>query len=295
MSATLIDGKSLSTQLRAQLAERVRALSAAGIRPRLEVLVASQDPASLAYVRMKTKWAEAMGIESGTYSVGEATSQSELLAKIREWNADESVHGILIQHPLPSQLDESEALLELGAEKDVDGITPESLGRLVAGAPGFRCATPLGMMRMLDAYDIDCTGRTAVVIGRSVILGKPAALMLLERNATVTIAHSRTRDLPDLCRTADILVAAVGRPEFVKGDWLKPGVVVLDAGYNKVEGRAADVGDVEFEMAAERASFLTPVPGGVGPMTVASLLANVVDAAEARLRSEQARATASRS
>lgn len=295
MPATLIDGKLLSTQLRAELTERVLSLVASGIQPRLEVLVASQDLASLAYVRMKTKWAEAMGVASGTYSVGEGTTQSELLQKIEEWNADEEVHGVLLQHPLPSHLDESEALLALGAEKDVDGITPESLGRLVAGAPGFRCATPLGMMRMLDAYEIDCTGKTAVVIGRSVILGKPAALMLLERNATVTIAHSRTRDLPDLCRTADILVAAVGRPEFVKGDWLKPGVVVLDAGYNKVEGRAKDVGDVEFASAAERASFLTPVPGGVGPMTVASLLANVVEAAEARLRSGKARAPAARS
>ena len=171
----------------------------------------------------------------------------------------------------------------LGAEKDVDGISPQSLGRLLAGIPGFRCATPLGMMRILDEYGIECKGKRAVVVGRSIILGKPAALMLLERHATVTICHSRTQDLPSVCRSADILVAAVGRPEMVRGDWIKPGAVVLDAGFNKVESRDKDVGDVHFESASQVASHISPVPGGVGPMTVAMLLLNVVDAAEARL------------
>lgn len=282
MSAQILDGKALSRQIRDELKVRVDQLKARGIEPRLDVIVASQDPASLAYVRMKRKWAEEAGIISESYSVDATTTQTELMAKVRELNENPAVHGVLIQHPLPSHLDENEALLALGAEKDVDGITPQSLGRLTADLPGFRCATPLGMMTILDRYGIACEGKRAVVIGRSIILGKPAALMLLQKNATVTIAHSRTRDLPDLCREADILVAAVGRPEMVKGDWIKPGAVVLDAGYNKVEGRSHDVGDVDFESASQIAGWITPVPGGVGPMTVASLLANAVTAAENR-------------
>ena len=220
---------------------------------------------------------------SGTWEVTESTAQEELIAHIRSLNADPGVHGVLIQHPLPSQLNEDEALLTLGAEKDVDGITPASLGRLVADLPGFRCATPLGMMKLIDRYGIDCKGKNAIVIGRSVILGKPAALMLLQKHATVTIAHSRTVDLPSLVAQADIVVAAVGRPEMIRGEWLKPGAVVLDAGYNKVEGRSHDVGDCHFESCAAVASAITPVPGGVGPMTVASLLANTVEAAELTL------------
>ncbi len=259
------------------------ALLARGVRPRLDVVVASQDPASLAYVRMKRNWCEKAGIESRSYEVDETWSQTRLIDTIRTLNADPAVHGVLLQHPLPSQLDESEALLTLGPDKDVDGITPQSLGRLTCDLPGFRCATPLGIMTMLDHYGIAVEGKRAVVIGRSVILGKPAALMLLQKNATVTIAHSRTANLPDLCREADVLVAAVGRPEMVKGDWVKPGAVVVDAGYNKVEGRAGDVGDVDYAGASERAAWITPVPGGVGPMTVASLLANAVTAAEATL------------
>jgi methylenetetrahydrofolate dehydrogenase (NADP+)/methenyltetrahydrofolate cyclohydrolase len=281
VAAQILDGLALSREVRARLKERVDALIAQGVTPRLDVLVAAQDPASLAYVRMKRKWAETAGMISGSHEINEQTTQSELIAKVRELNADPNVHGVLIQHPLPMHLDENEALLTLGADKDVDGITPQSLGRLVADLPGFRCATPLGITRILDKYDVVCHGKRAVVIGRSVILGKPMALMLLQRHATVTIAHSRTQDLPELCREADILVAAVGRPQMVKGDWIKPGAVVIDAGYNKVEGTEGDVGDVDFESAAKVASWITPVPGGVGPMTVASLLANCVDAAEA--------------
>jgi methylenetetrahydrofolate dehydrogenase (NADP+)/methenyltetrahydrofolate cyclohydrolase len=191
---------------------------------------------------------------------------------------------VLLQHPLPKHLDEDAALLALGPDKDADGITPASLGRLTAGLPGFRCATPLGIMRLLQHHQIELAGKRAIVIGRSVILGKPMALMLLEANATVTIAHSRTQNLADLVREHDIVVAAVGRAEMVKGDWLKPGAVVVDAGYNKVEGRTTDVGDCEYDSCAEVASWITPVPGGVGPMTVVSLLMNTVDAAEARLR-----------
>lgn len=281
MSAQLLDGLALARKIRTDLKERVGALRAKGIVPRIEAIVASQDPASLAYVGMKRKWAELCDMESGEWATGPATTQAELLDRIAQLNADPRVHGVLIQHPLPKHLDEDAALSALGADKDVDGITSASLGRLTAGLPGFRCATPLGMMKLLDHYGIECSGKHAVVIGRSVILGKPAALMLLEKNATVTIAHSRTVDLPSLVRQADIVVAAVGRPEMVKGDWLKHGCIVLDAGYNKVEGRDKDVGDCEFSSCSEVASWITPVPGGVGPMTVASLLWNTIEASSA--------------
>jgi methylenetetrahydrofolate dehydrogenase (NADP+)/methenyltetrahydrofolate cyclohydrolase len=283
VSAQILDGLALSKQIRAQLKERVEHLAQYNVVPRLDVLVAAQDPSSLAYVRMKRKWAETAGMLGESYEINEETTQTELLQKIAELNSDGEVHGVLIQHPLPKHLDEHAALMALGAEKDVDGITPQSLGRLVADLPGFRCATPLGIMRLLEHYQIPLEGKRAVVIGRSVILGKPAALMLLQKNATVTVAHSRTQNLPELCREADVLVAAVGRAEMVKGDWIKPGAVVVDAGYNKVEGRKGDVGDVDFESAKEVASWITPVPGGVGPMTVASLLSNAIDAAEATL------------
>lgn len=278
--AQILDGLALSRIVREQVRERVDALRARGVQPRLDVVVAAQDPASLAYVRMKRTWCEKAGIESRSYSVDESWTQAQLLDLVRQLNHDPAVHGVLVQHPLPGHLEESEVLLTLGPDKDVDGITPASLGRLTADLPGFRCATPLGIMTMLDHYGIEVQGRRALVIGRSVILGKPAALMLLQKNATVTIAHSRTVDLADRCREADIVVAAVGRAEMVRGEWLKPGAVVVDAGYNKVEGRTHDVGDVHFESASEVASWITPVPGGVGPMTVASLLANAVTAAE---------------
>ncbi|MCX6341615.1 MAG: bifunctional 5,10-methylenetetrahydrofolate dehydrogenase/5,10-methenyltetrahydrofolate cyclohydrolase [Fimbriimonadales bacterium] len=276
----LLDGLALSKIVRTELADRVSELKKQGIHPRLDVIVAAQDPASVAYVKMKRKWAEAAGIDGEAFEITDATSQEELMAQIKAVNENPHVHGVLLQHPLPKHLDEDAALLALGAEKDVDGITPASLGRLTAGLPGFRCATPLGITKILDHYNIDVTGKRALVIGRSHILGKPMALMLLERNATVTIAHSRTLDLADRCREADILVAAVGRAEMVKGDWIKPGAIVIDAGYNKVEGRKGDVGDVDFESASKIAGAITPVPGGVGPMTVASLLSNAITAAE---------------
>jgi methylenetetrahydrofolate dehydrogenase (NADP+)/methenyltetrahydrofolate cyclohydrolase len=276
----ILDGLALSKTFRAELKVRVDILRDKGVIPKLDVIVAAQDPASVKYVAMKKKWAEGIGIAGDSYEVNDSTSQSELIELIYKLNADSKVHGVLLQHPLPKHLDEDEALLALGAKKDVDGITPQSLGRLTAGLPGFRCATPLGITKILDHYGIECTGKRALVIGRSHILGKPMALMLLERNATVTIAHSKTLDLADRCREADILVAAVGRAEMVRGDWIKPGATVIDAGYNKVEGKSGDVGDVHFESAVEIAGAITPVPGGVGPMTVASLLSNAVDAAE---------------
>lgn len=280
MAATLLDGSTLSKELRAELKVRVDALRARGVVPRLDVIVAAHDDASLAYVRMKRRWAEQIGVAGESYDVDQTTTQGSLIELIRSLNANPLVHGVLLQHPLPAHLDENEALLALGPEKDVDGITPASLGRLVADLPGFRCATPLGITRILDRYELDVKGKRAIVIGRSVILGKPMALMLLQRHATVTIAHSRTVDLAERCRESDVVVAAVGRAEMVKGDWIKPGAIVIDAGYNKVEGRKGDVGDVDFESANQVAGWLTPVPGGVGPMTVASLLANAVEAAE---------------
>jgi len=283
MPAQILDGLALSKLTRERLKERVDVLRAKGVIPRLDVLVASQDPSSVKYVEMKRKRAEALGIEGEAYWIDESTTQAEIIQKINELNADPKVHGVLIQHPLPSHLDEHAALMALGADKDSDGITPQSLGRLVADLPGFRCATPFGAIRLLEHYNIDLVGKRALVIGRSVIVGKPMALMLLQKHATVTIAHSRSKDLPDLCREADILVAAVGRAEMIKGDWIKPGAVVVDAGYNRVEGRKGDVGDVDFESASQVASWITPVPGGVGPMTVVTLLSNCVDAAEATL------------
>jgi len=282
-SPIILDGRALARDVREELKVRVASLKAKGVNPRLEAVVAAQDPASLAYVEMKKKWAGWVGIESGEFLVTADVSQAQVMEHVAKLNADSSVHGVLIQHPLPSHIDEDLVLESLGAEKDVDGITSHSLGLLTAGLTGFRCATPLGITKILEAYKIECQGKNALVIGRSNILGKPMALMLLEKNATVTVAHSRTQNLGKICREMDIVVAAVGRAEMVKGDWLKPGAVVIDAGYNKVEGRATDVGDCEYESCSAVASAITPVPGGVGPMTVASLLANTVDAAEKSL------------
>ncbi len=279
----ILDGRALAREIRERLKVRVAALKEAGITPRLHAVVAAQDPASLAYVEMKKKWAGWVGIQSSEFPVTPDVSQIALERHIDELNRDPAVHGVLVQHPLPSHIDEEAILERLGPDKDVDGITSASLGRLTAGVPGFRCATPLGIITLLNEYGVDLTGKKALVIGRSNILGKPMALMLLEKNATVTIAHSRTQNLADECRAADIVVAAVGRAEMVKGDWLKPGAIVIDAGYNRVEGRASDVGDCDYESCSQVAAIITPVPGGVGPMTVVSLLSNTVDAAEKSL------------
>lgn len=278
MSAQLLDGLGLARQTREELKARVARLA---VRPRLEVVVAAQDPSSLAYVRMKRKWAGLVGIEAGTWEVLPDTTTEQVLDHVAKLNADSGVHGVLVQHPLPSHIDEQQVLVRLGARKDVDGISPESLGRLLSDLPGFRAATPAGIMHLLDHAGIELKGKRAVVIGRSVILGKPMALLLLQRHATVTIAHSRTLELPEVVRQADVVVAAVGKPEFIRGDWVKPGAVVVDAGYNRVEGRDQDVGDCAFAECASVASWITPVPGGVGPMTVATLLRHVVEAAEA--------------
>lgn len=281
MAANILDGAALAKRIRAGLAERVAQLkSERGITPRLSVILVGDDPASVTYTRMKKKACEAVGMLSDLIELPVDSTQEQVKKVIADLNADPTVHGILVQHPVPKHLDELDILSTVAVEKDVDGISAVSLGRLVLGTADYIACTPLGIVTLIEDYGIEIKGKEAVVIGRSIILGKPAALALLERHATVTICHSRTQDLPEVVRRADIVVAAIGKAEFIKGDWIKPGAVVVDAGYNRVEGRDKDVGDVEFEAAAERASYITPVPGGVGPMTIAMLLAQTVKAAE---------------
>lgn len=281
MAANILDGSATAKQIRAGLVERVERLKAEkGITPRLAVILVGDDPASVTYTRMKKKACEATGMISDLIELPADSTQEQVKSIINNLNSDPSVHGIMVQHPVPSHLDELDILSTVAPEKDVDGISAISLGKLVLGTADYVSCTPLGIVTLLETYDIPIKGKEAVVVGRSIILGKPVALALLERHATVTICHSRTVDLPAVVNRADILVAAIGKPEFIKGDWIKEGAVVIDAGYNKVEGRDKDVGDVEFETAAKRASWITPVPGGVGPMTIAMLLAQTVKSAE---------------
>lgn len=277
----ILDGTATAKTIRAEVKRRVAALQERhGITVGLAAVLAGEDPASVTYVQMKRRACEKAGIASVAREFGSDATQQEVLDAVRALNADPNIHGILVQHPLPKGLDEYEVLAAVAPEKDVDGIGRGSLGDLVKGGAAFVACTPAGMVELLDRYGLPIEGRHAVVIGRSVILGKPMALLLLNRNATVTVCHSRTRNLADITRQADILVAAVGRAEMITGDMLKPGAVVLDAGYNRVAGRAQDVGDCDYGSCARVASAITPVPGGVGPMTIALLLANTVKAAE---------------
>ncbi len=281
MAAQILDGIETAKAIRLEVAERAGALKAArGVTAKLAAVLVGDDPASEAYVSTKGKACRKAGMDSETHRLPADSTQQQVEDLIRRLNDDSSVHGILVQHPIPHHLDESAALALVRPEKDVDGISRGSLGALITGERAFVSCTPLGMIELLDRYSIEIKGRHAVVVGRSIILGKPAALLLLNRHATVTICHSRTQELPAITRQADILVAAVGRAEMITGDMMKPGVVVLDAGYNRVEGRQGTVGDVEFESASRVASYITPVPGGVGPMTIAMLLRNTVEAAE---------------
>jgi methylenetetrahydrofolate dehydrogenase (NADP+)/methenyltetrahydrofolate cyclohydrolase len=279
LTARILDGTATAKIIRQEVAKRVARLKEEkGVTPHLSVILVGEDPASVTYTRMKNKASIAAGMTSDLHELPENISADEIKAIIDRLNNDPKVHGILVQHPLPKHLDEIEILSLVHPDKDVDGISDRSLGRLVMGRPRFIAAAPLGMVELLDRYGIPIEGKRTVIVGRSIILGKPAALLFLQRNATITVCHTRTQNLPDVVREADILVAAVGRPEMIKGGWIKPGAVVLDAGYNKVDDR--DVGDVEFEPAKEVASWITPVPGGVGPMTIAMLLRNTVQAAE---------------
>ncbi|PKL47336.1 MAG: bifunctional methylenetetrahydrofolate dehydrogenase/methenyltetrahydrofolate cyclohydrolase FolD [Candidatus Riflebacteria bacterium HGW-Riflebacteria-2] len=281
---TIIDGKQLSQQIRAEVAEAVKAITTAGQKqPGLAVIIVGDNKASRVYVNSKKKACEEAGIYSREITLDGETTQAGLLEEIRQLNQDPQIHGILLQLPLPSHLDESEALQTIDPHKDVDGFHPINVGYLHLGVDTFVPCTPLGVMEMLKRYNIPLEGKTALVVGRSNIVGKPMAALLTKANATVTVAHSRTRDLPALIGNADILVAGLGKPEFVKGEWVKPGSVVIDVGINSVDDASAPrgyrlVGDVEYEPAAQRAAFITPVPGGVGPMTIAMLLANTLKA-----------------
>ncbi len=278
---TLLDGTATSKLIRAEVKTRAEKLLAErGITVGLAAVLAGDDPASVTYVGMKRRMCERVGIRSVEHVFGTSATQAEVLECIHALNADPTVHGILVQHPMPAHLDEDEILAAVDPRKDVDGIGRASLGDLVLGHPSFVSCTPAGMVQLLDRYEIPIAGKHAVVIGRSVILGKPLALLLLNRNATVTICHSKTENLKAEVQRADIVCACVGRPEMIDATWLKPGAVVLDAGYNRVAGRATDVGDCNFESCASVASAITPVPGGVGPMTIATLLENTVKAAE---------------
>ncbi len=286
MPAELIDGKVVSEKVRAAAAAAVAKLPG---KPCLAVVLVGEDPASALYVKSKGEKTEAAGMRSITHRLAATATQAEVEAQLTALNNDPEVDGILLQLPLPKGLDESRALACIDAAKDVDGLTEASAGRLLLGKPGLKPCTPTGCVIMAKhALGDDLTGRHVVVIGRSILVGKPAALLFLAENCTVTIAHSKTADLPALCRTADILVPAVGRPEMVRGDWVKPGAVVIDVGINRIpapekgEGKTRVVGDAHFEECRTVASHITPVPGGVGLMTVACLLRNTVLAACAR-------------
>ncbi|MEI7815026.1 MAG: bifunctional methylenetetrahydrofolate dehydrogenase/methenyltetrahydrofolate cyclohydrolase FolD [Coriobacteriia bacterium] len=277
MTARIIDGKAISAKRRAAVAERVIALKAQGINPGLAVVIVGADPASEVYVRNKEKACAETGIYSEKIEMPETTTQEELLAVVKSLNARDDINGILVQFPLPEHLDEDEVIETIRVDKDVDGFHPESIGRLVVGKDTFVSCTPAGVMVLLEESGVDLAGKDVVVVGRSNNVGKPAGLLALAQHATVTFCHSRTNDLPGHVRQADVVIVAVGRPEMVKGDWLKPGAVVIDVGINRTD--AGLVGDVEFASASEVASAITPVPGGVGPMTIAMLLENTLTAA----------------
>ncbi|MEU4191525.1 bifunctional 5,10-methylenetetrahydrofolate dehydrogenase/5,10-methenyltetrahydrofolate cyclohydrolase [Kribbella sp. NPDC026611] len=278
MTAELMVGTELAAAMVTRAAERAAELvEKTGVQPCLATVLVGDDPASATYVRMKQNRSKKAGIASRSVVLPAETTTEELVAEIHKLSSDPAVHGILLQHPVPAQIDERAAFEAIDPAKDVDGVTMRSFAAMAFGDPGFRSATPGGIMRLLEAYDVPLQGAHAVVIGRSPILGKPAGMLLLASNATVTYTHSRTVDLPAIVRTADVVIAAVGKANFVRGDWLKPGTVVIDAGYNE-----GNVGDVHFEEAAQVARLITPVPGGVGPMTIALLLEQTVDAAVAQ-------------
>jgi methylenetetrahydrofolate dehydrogenase (NADP+)/methenyltetrahydrofolate cyclohydrolase len=279
--ALVIDGKAVATRLRAEVADAAAGLRARGVAPTLAVVLVGDDPASAVYVRSKTRAAREAGVDVRDHKLPAATPQAELVALIDQLNRDPIVDGILVQLPLPAPLDADAVLRALDPAKDVDGLHPMSLGLLARGQPSFVPCTPSGCMRLLREVGGELSGARAVVIGRSLLVGKPIALLLGNANATVTMCHSRTRDLADEVRRADVVVAAVGRPEMVRGDWIRSGAIVIDVGINRTAAGTL-VGDVEFAAAAQRARAITPVPGGVGPMTIACLLENTVAAARRR-------------
>jgi len=281
MSALVLDGKFLAAQSEADLSVRVEAIKtrSGGRTPILATILVGDDPASATYVKMKGNACKRVGMESLAIELPAATTTEQLLAKIHELNNDPNVHGILLQHPVPHQIDERACFDAIALHKDVDGVTCLGFGRMAMGEEAYGCATPKGIMRLLEHYKVALEGKHAVVVGRSAILGKPMAMMLLGANATVTICHSKTKNLPELIKQADIVVGAVGKPEFIKGAWIKDGAVVVDAGYHP-----GGVGDIELAAVKDRASAYTPVPGGVGPMTINTLIWQTVDSGEKTLR-----------
>lgn len=278
-SPVLMDGTRASAEIVAEVTSRAGAFTArSGRAPCLAAVLVGDDPASVTYVKMKQARCRGAGVESRVVRLPADSTTADVVGAIEQLSGDDSVDGILLQHPVPDQVDERAAFEAIAPGKDVDGVTMHSFAAMAFGLPGFASCTPAGILRLLDIYDVEIAGKHAVVIGRSPILGKPVGMLLLARHATVTYCHSRTRDLADVVRTADIVVAAVGRANFVRGDWLKLGAVVIDAGYNE-----GNVGDVAVDEATERAALITPVPGGVGPMTIAILLEQTVEAAGRRL------------
>ena len=283
MTARIIDGKAIAARVRGEVATAASALRGRGIVPTLAVVLVGDDPASAVYVRSKTKAAREAGVDVRDHKLPATTTQDELMALVRELDDDRAVDGILVQMPLPRHLDADAVIRAIDPAKDVDGLHPLSLGYLAQGRPTFVSCTPKGCMRLLREVGAELAGARAVVLGRSLLVGKPVAMLLQNANATVTTCHSKTRDLAAEVRRADLVVAAIGRPELVRGDWIGDGAIVLDVGINRMpDGKL--VGDVAFAAAAERARAITPVPGGVGPMTIAMLLENTIEAATRRGR-----------
>ncbi len=278
-ASRLMDGSGLARRLREDVRRRAEVIRhASGVAPSLATVLVGRDPASAAYVRMKEKRCAEVGIVSRRVELPREATTEQLVGVVRGLADDPAVHAILVQHPVPAPIDKRAAFEAIPLAKDVDGVSSMSLGRVILGMPAFSSCTPAGIMRLLAEYSVPLDGTDAVVVGRSPILGRPMASMLINAHATVTLCHSRTRDLPGVIRRGDVVIVAIGRPRFVQGDWIKPGAVVIDAGYSE-----GNVGDVHFESALERASLITPVPGGVGPMTIALLLDHAVSAAAARL------------
>ena len=272
----MLEGKPVVAEIYANLSSRIEALTAQGITPCLATILVGDDPASATYVRMKGNACKKLGMESRRIHLPADTTTKQLIDTIAKLNQDTAVHGILLQHPVPAQIDERAAFDAIDSAKDVDGVTSLGFGRMSYSVPAYASCTPEAILSVLDHYQIEIEGKHAVVIGRSAILGKPVSFLLLNRNATVTICHSKTKDLAEHVGHADIVVAAVGRPKFVQGSWLKPGAVVLDAGYNE-----GNIGDADFESCLDKVKAITPVPGGIGPVTIAKLLQHTVEAAEA--------------
>ena len=278
MAAQILDGKKLANESEKEIFESVSLLKEKGIIPTLATILVGDDPASETYVRMKQETCKRVGMESVAINLPKETSTEELLLKIDELNNDKNIHGILLQHPVPNQINERECFERISIEKDVDGVTCLGFGRLSMGISAYGSCTPAGIMRILDFYDVDISGMNAVVVGRSPILGKPMAMMLLNKNATVTICHSRTRELENHVKNADLVVGAVGVPKLIKKHWIKKGAIVIDAGYHPEK-----CGDVDLDGIEEIASSFTPVPGGVGPMTINTLILNTMEAARKTL------------